>query len=95
MARRQKLFNYLRDAASIAIHESEIVHDPPCMIFFFLANVLAHPGHGTPEAHFHQSPAVFLLTAVFVAALWRLSAVLAHAMRQKLTTTYKLPRRRS
>ena len=53
------------------------------VIFFLSSEVLAHPGHGAPDSHFHESPAILLLAAaVLAAAIWRLIPALAEIARR-------------
>ncbi len=47
------------------------------VVFVLSTDVLAHPGHGAPDSHFHASPTIFLLAAVVAAAIWRLTPSLA------------------
>jgi len=58
-------------------------------ILILLSNeALAHPGHGTPEPHFHESPAIWMLgAAVLAATLWRLLPALAQIVRQRRSAT--------
>ncbi len=56
------------------------------VLFFLSQGALAHPGHGAPESHFHQSPAIFLLAAVLASALWRMIPALTQVVCRKRTT---------
>lgn len=57
------------------------------VVFFLCSEVLAHPGHGSPESHFHASPTIFLLAAVIAAAIWRLTPALADVVRPEQRAT--------
>ena len=58
------------------------------VVFVLSSEVLAHPGPGAPESHFHASPTIFLLAAVIAAAIWRLTPALADVVRRKQRATH-------